>query len=37
MIEEKDFETYLYVSKNKFQIYVLDIIEKKNLFNEDLI
>tara|TARA_B110000008_G_scaffold246131_1_gene256817 strand:+ start:1287 stop:1991 length:705 start_codon:yes stop_codon:yes gene_type:complete len=35
MIEEIDFETYLYISKNKFQIFVFDKIEKKNLFKEE--
>tara|TARA_B100001175_G_scaffold89105_1_gene75053 strand:+ start:985 stop:1689 length:705 start_codon:yes stop_codon:yes gene_type:complete len=34
MIEEIEFETYLYVSKTKFQIFVFDKINKKNLYNE---
>ena len=35
MIEETDFETYLYVSKNKFQIFVLDKKKLKNLYIEE--
>ena len=37
MIEETDFETYLYVSRNKFQIIVFNKLNKKNLYNEELI
>ena len=37
MIEETDFETYLYVSKKKFQIFLLDKKNFKNLYNEELI
>jgi hypothetical protein len=36
MIEETDFETYLYVSKKKFQIFLLDKKNFKNLYNEKL-
>ena len=36
MIEETDFETYLYVSKNEFQIFVFDKIKMQNLYNEKL-
>ena len=32
MIEEIDFETYLYVSNNKFQIFVFDKNKSKNLY-----
>ncbi len=37
MIEEIDFETYLYISKNKFQIFVFDKSTNKNLYDEELI
>ena len=37
MIEHIDFETYLYVSNNRFQIFVYDKIAKKNLYKEELI
>ena len=36
MIEEIDFETYLYISKNKLQVSVYDKIKLKNLYNEEL-
>ena len=36
MIENLDFETYLYISKNEFQIFVLDIKKSKNLFSDKL-
>tara|TARA_B100000900_G_C20486684_1_gene677732 strand:+ start:423 stop:1127 length:705 start_codon:yes stop_codon:yes gene_type:complete len=36
MIEEKDFETYFYISKSRFQIFVFDKINQKNLFKEEL-
>jgi len=36
MIEEIDFETYLYVSKNKFKIFVFDKNKSKNLYNREL-
>ena len=36
MIEESDFDTYLYISKNKFQIFVLDKKKVKNLYIEEL-
>ena len=36
MIEEKDFETYLYISKDKFQIFTYDKLSKKNLYDEEL-
>ena len=36
MIEETDFETFLYISKNKYQIYVYDKKNLKNLYNEEL-
>ena len=35
MIEEKDFETYLYVSKKKFQIFLLDKKNFTNLYNKE--
>ena len=35
MIEETDFETFLYISKNKYQIFVYDKINFKNLYNEE--
>ena len=37
MIEEVDFETYLFVSKKKFEIFLLDKKNLKNLYNEELV
>ena len=34
MIENSDFETFLYISKNKYQIFVYDKDNSKNLYNE---
>ena len=34
MIEDTDFEIFLYVSKNKYQIFVYDTNNSKNLYNE---
>ena len=36
MIENSDFETFLYISKNKYQIFVYDKNNLKNLYNEEL-
>jgi hypothetical protein len=36
MIEEIDFETFLYISKNKYQIFVNDKKNLKNLYNKEL-
>jgi hypothetical protein len=36
MIEETDIETYLYLSKDKFQISVLDNNKKNNLYKDEL-
>ena len=36
MIEDLDFETYLYISKNKFQIFVLNKKKLKNLYSQEL-
>ena len=36
MIEEIDFETYLYISNKKFQIFVFDKNKSKNLYNREL-
>ena len=36
MIEETNFETFLYISKNKYQIFVYDKNNLKNLYNEDI-
>ena len=36
MIEEIDFETFLYVSKNKYQIFVFDKKKLVNLYSEEL-
>ena len=36
MIEDLDFETYLYISKDKFQIFVLNKKKLKNLYSQDL-
>ena len=35
MIEEVDFETYLYVSRNKFEISLFDKVESKNLYKNE--
>ena len=37
MTEETDFETYLYLSNNKFEIFLFDKKNIKNLFQETLI
>ena len=37
MIEDTEFETFLYISKNKYQIFVYDKINLKNLYNKELI
>ena len=36
MIEESHFETFLYISKNKYQIFVQDKDNLKNIFNEEI-
>jgi hypothetical protein len=36
MIEDTEFETFLYISKNKYQIFVYDKNNSKNLYNEEL-
>ena len=36
MTEDIDFETFLYISKNKYQIFVYDKIDLKNLYNEEI-
>ena len=36
MAEELEFETYLYLSKDKFKIFVFDKKKLTNLFNEEL-
>ena len=36
MIEETDFETFLYISKNKYQIFVYDKNNLKNLYNAEV-
>ena len=36
MIEDLDFETFLYISKNKYQISVYDKNTSKNLYNEEI-
>ena len=36
MTEDIDFETFLYISKNKYQIFVYDKINLKNLYNEEI-
>jgi hypothetical protein len=35
MIEEIDFETYLYISKDKFQIFLFDKKKLKNLYKQE--
>ena len=36
MIEEKDFETFLYISKNNYQIFVFDKKKLENLYTEEI-
>ena len=36
MIKQTNFETYLYISKNTFNIFVYEKINRKNLYNEKL-
>ena len=36
MIEEIDFETYLYISKDKFQVCVYDKSKQANLYDQEL-
>jgi len=36
MIEETDFETFLFISKNKYQIFVYDKNNLKNLYNKEI-
>jgi len=36
MIKETDFETFLYISKNKYQIFVYDKNSFKDLYNEEI-
>ena len=36
MIEDIDFETFLYISKNKYKIFVYDKINLKNLYSKEI-
>jgi hypothetical protein len=36
MIEESHFETFLYISKNKYQIFVQDKNDFKNIYNKEI-
>ena len=36
MIENSDFETFLYISKSKYQIFVYDKDNLKNLYSEEI-
>jgi hypothetical protein len=36
MIENSDFETFLYISKNKYQIFVYDKNNFKNLYHDEI-
>ena len=36
MIDKTDFETFLYVSMNKYQIFVFDNKKPEKLYNEEL-
>ena len=36
MIEEADFETFLYVSKNRYRIFICEKKNSKNLYNKEL-
>jgi len=35
MTQETDFETFLFISKNKYQIFVYDKDSLKNLYNKE--
>ena len=35
-MKNSDFETFLYISKNKYQIFVYDKNNLKNLYNEEI-
>ena len=37
MIEKTNFETFVYVSKNKYQIFVYDKSNYKNLYDKELL
>ena len=37
MIEDSEFETFLYISKNKYQIFVYDKDNLKNLYSEEIV
>jgi len=37
MIENSDFETFLYISKNKYQIFVYDKNNLTNLYHEEIV
>jgi len=36
MTQETNFETFLFISKNKYQIFVYDKVNLKNLYNEEI-
>ena len=36
MIENSDFETFLYISKSKYQIFVYDKNNLKNLYHNEI-
>ena len=36
MIEKTDFDTFLYISRNKYQIFVYDKNNLKDLYNEEI-
>ena len=36
MTQVTDFETFLFISKNKYQIFVYDKDNLKNLYNEEI-
>ena len=37
MIEKTNFETFVYVSKNKYQIFVYDKSNYKNVYDKELL
>ena len=37
MTEKTNFETFIYVSKNKYQIFVFDKSNYKNLYDKELL
>ena len=36
MIDETDYKTFIYISKNRYQIFVYDKDSSKSLYNEEI-